>query len=95
MPKDFYPLESNYNFKKIENYQDLNINVEQDRDVYKFITPRNIGTDVFLKMAVLDQSFRMVIEVEYPYISYSNIYINVPNGMLKKRSVFIETIDVN
>ena len=92
--KDFYPLESNYNFEKHENYQGFD-GIEAEGDVYKFLTPRNIGTNVFFKMAVLDQPFKIIVEIEYPYINFDNISIKIPNGIINKRTIFVEAIEVN
>lgn len=86
-----YPMESNYVFNKIENFEGNYDPISQD--VYQFIVGRNPGKKLLFNMAVNKGIYRLYLKIEYPLIKESALLISKNDGIVNKRSVFIEDIE--
>ncbi|MCK4798723.1 MAG: hypothetical protein KAT05_15200 [Spirochaetes bacterium] len=89
-PKNYYPLESNYNFHKIS---DFHKNYDQrNEEVYLFLVGRNVGKNFLFKVYLLEGNYKLYIEIEYPFIDESTIVLKKPDALINYQSVFTEEI---
>ncbi|MBN2544536.1 MAG: hypothetical protein JXB50_01985 [Spirochaetes bacterium] len=97
-PKEFYPLESNYRYNKVDqiNLKDYNLsgfNTEEN-DFYSFAIGRNAGEEFEFKIHLLKGNYKIFINIEFPFIDYNFIDINNKSGFINKRSSFLEQINL-
>jgi len=97
-PKQLYPLESNYRYNKVDqinlkdyNFNNLNLN---ENDLYRFSIGRNSGSDLEFKIHLLQGNYKILFNIEFPFIDYNFIDIKKKYGFIKKRSAFLEEFNL-
>jgi len=93
VPKIYYPLESNYQFAKNDNFiYEINNKYE---DAYNFIIPRNIGQNFDFEVILKEgKKYKLFVQLEYPQIEQERVDFNKKEAFIYKKTIFIETFNL-
>lgn len=93
VPYSFYPLESNYNYTKIEKFEFDYDPVKEE--VYSFLIPRNIGKEIDFNLSLIPNiKYKMYLQIDYPSIDQTDVDIKKENGFIYKNTEFVEVLDL-